>query len=183
MPTTLNQWIEFTRSRVIYIYIYIYRHTLLLKGFSLFETFYPLSWGFLLFVDVVLLLSVDMSQGLTVRRLHARKHGRGTRGAAPTSDAARRGTRRPTRLPARRTASGFFFFFFFLGFAPMRLDSCRIGFDSRRIGLIRPKSGRIGHIGRIGRRPILPIRPKQAGNRPNQAGNRPKQAGNGRNRP
>ena len=24
-----------------------------------------------------------------------------------------------------------FFFFFFLGFAPMRLDSCRIGFDSR----------------------------------------------------
>ena len=26
----------------------------------------------------------------------------------------------------------------------MRLDSCRIGFDSRRIGLIRPKSGRIG---------------------------------------
>ena len=39
-------------------------------------------------------------------------------------------------------------------FAPMRLDSCRIGFDSRRIGfdsrrigLIRPESGRIGHIG------------------------------------
>ena len=40
-----------------------------------------------------------------------------------------------------------FFFFFFLGFAPMRLDSCRIGFDSRRTGLIRPKSGCIGHIG------------------------------------
>ena len=59
----------------------------------------------------------------------------------------RRGTRRPTRLPARRTASAFFFFFFFLGFAPTRLDSCRIGFDSRRIGLIRPKSSRIGHIG------------------------------------
>ena len=53
----------------------------------------------------------------------------------------------PTRLPARRTVSRFFFFFFFLGFAPMRLDSCRIGFDSRRIGLIRPKSGHIGHIG------------------------------------
>ena len=32
-------------------------------------------------------------------------------------------------------------------FAPMRLDSCRIGFDSRRTGLIRPKSSRIGHIG------------------------------------
>ena len=35
----------------------------------------------------------------------------------------------------------FFFFFFFLGFAPMRLDSCRIGFDSRRIGF---DSRRIG---------------------------------------
>ena len=32
------------------------------------------------------------------------------------------------------------FFFFFLGFAPTRLDS-------RRTGLIRPESGRIGHIG------------------------------------
>ena len=52
-----------------------------------------------------------------------RKHGRGTRGAAPASDAARRGTRRPTRLPARRTASAFFFFFFFS--------------DSRRLGSIR----------------------------------------------
>ena len=47
-----------------------------------------------------------------------------------------------------------FFFFFFsriradsARFAPMRLDSCQIGFDSRRIGLIRPKSGRINHIG------------------------------------
>ena len=63
-----------------------------------------------------------------------------------------RPTRRPTRLPARRTISGFFFFFSRIRadsarFAPMRLDSCRIGFDSRRIGLIRPKSGRIGHIG------------------------------------
>ena len=87
---------------------------------------------------------------------------------------------RPTRLPARRTAVVVFFFFFFsrihadsAQFAPMRLDSCRIGFDSRRIGLIRPKSGRIGHIGHIGRRPILPI----------QAGKRPKQAETGRNRP
>ena len=31
-------------------------------------------------------------------------------------------------------------------FAPMRLNSCRIGFDLCRTGLIRPKSGRIGHI-------------------------------------
>ena len=65
---------------------------------------------------------------------------------------------RPTRLPACRTASAFFFFFFSnshqLGsiradaarFAPMRLDSRRIGFDSPRTELIRPKPGRIGHI-------------------------------------
>ena len=53
---------------------------------------------------------------------------------------------RPMRLPKRRTASAFFFFFF-LEFAPTRLDSCRIGFDSRRTRLIQPKSGRIGHIG------------------------------------
>ena len=83
--------------------------------------------------------------------LGARMHGRGTRGAAPASDAARRGTRRPTRLPARRTAFGFFFFFSRIRaksarFAPMRLDSCRIGFDSHQTGLIRPKSGHIGHI-------------------------------------
>ena len=45
---------------------------------------------------------------------------------------------RPTRLPARRTVSAFFVFFF--------SDSCRIGFDSRWTGFIRPKSGRIGHI-------------------------------------
>ena len=32
------------------------------------------------------------------------------------------------------------FFFFFLGFAPTRLDSCRISFDSRQTGLIWPKS-------------------------------------------
>ena len=52
----------------------------------------------------------------------------------------------PTRLPARRSASSFFFFFFFLGFVPTRLDSCRIGFNSRRTRLIRPESGCIGHI-------------------------------------
>ena len=75
----------------------------------------------------------------------ARKHGRGTRGAAPASDAVAR---------ASDHVWVFFFFFFFsqiradsARFAPMRLDSCRIGFDWRRIGLIRPKSVRIGHIG------------------------------------
>ena len=59
---------------------------------------------------------------------------------------------RPTRLPSRRTVSAFFFFFSRIRtdlarFASMRLDSCWIGFDSRWTGLIRPKSGRIGHIG------------------------------------
>ena len=46
----------------------------------------------------------------------------------------------------------FFFFFSWIRvnsaqFAPTRLNLCRIGFDLRRTGLIRPKSGRIGHIG------------------------------------
>ena len=59
---------------------------------------------------------------------------------------------RPTRLPACRTASAFFFFFSRIRadsarFALMRLDSCRIGFNSRWTELIWPKSGRIGHIG------------------------------------
>ena len=61
---------------------------------------------------------------------------------------------RPMRLPARQTASAFFYIYFFsriradsARFAPMRLDSCRIGFDLRRTGLIRPKLGRIDHIG------------------------------------
>ena len=51
---------------------------------------------------------------------------------------------RSTRLPARRSPS--FLFFFFLRFAPTRLDSCRIGFNSRRTRLIWPESGCIGHI-------------------------------------
>ena len=70
----------------------------------------------------------------------------------PTRRDAGRGVRRgcPRVGPHRRL----FYFFFFswiradsARFAPMRLDSCQIGFDSRRIGLIRPKSGRIDHIG------------------------------------
>ena len=75
--------------------------------------------------------------------LKPRKHGRGTRGAAPASDAARRGC--PRVGPRLR----FFFFFSRIRadsarFAPMRLDSCRIGFDSHRIGLIRHESSHIG---------------------------------------
>ena len=53
-----------------------------------------------------------------------------------------------------------FFFFFCLGFAPTWLDSRRIGFNSRQIRLIRPKSGRIG------RRPIWPKQAKNGRNRP-----------------
>ena len=79
-----------------------------------------------------------------------RKHGRGTRGAAPASDAGR-----GVKCDCRRVGPCLRFFFFFFSriragsarFAPMRLDSCRIGFDSRRTGLIRPKSGCISHIG------------------------------------
>ena len=68
----------------------------------------------------------------------------------PTWRDAGRGVRRgcPRVGPRLR----FFFFFSWIRtdsarFASMQLDSCRIGFDSRRIRLIRPKSGRIGHIG------------------------------------
>ncbi|KAK9984833.1 hypothetical protein SO802_034358 [Lithocarpus litseifolius] len=38
-----------------------------------------------------------------IGELWPRKHGRGWEGAAPESDAARRGVRSPTRLPARRS--------------------------------------------------------------------------------
>ena len=47
--------------------------------------------------------------------LYARKHGRGTRGAAPASDA----------VACVSDCVCVFFFFFFLGFAPTRLDSRR----------------------------------------------------------
>ena len=85
-------------------------------------------------------------------QLYARKHGRGTRGAAPASDAV-------ARMSVR------VYVFFFLGFALTRLDSCRISFDSHRTGLIWPKSGCIGHIGSY--RPAADTgwkRPIQAGN-------------------
>ena len=60
----------------------------------------------------------------------------------------RRDTGRGVQRGYQRVGPRLRFFFFFLRFAPtMRLDSCRIGFDSSRTGLIRPKSGRIGHIG------------------------------------
>ena len=88
----------------------------------------------------------------------ARKHGRGTRGAAPASDADARALVRVC----------IFFFFVYLRFALTRLDSCRLG-------SIRAKSASIltepswfdqnwavlAIAGRIGRRPI---RPKQAEN-------------------
>ena len=68
---------------------------------------------------------------------YSRKHGRSTRGAAPASV---------------RVCVFFFFFFPWIRtdsaqFALTRLDSCWIGFDLRRTGLIRPKTGHIGHIG------------------------------------
>ena len=82
--------------------------------------------------------------------------------------------RHPTWLPARRLAFAFFFFSQIRAdsaqFALMRLDSCRIGYDSRRTGLIRPKSGCISHIGSY--RPAAETGWK-----------RPKHAGNGRNWP
>ena len=48
----------------------------------------------------------------------------------------------PTRLPSCwcHVWALFFFIFFFW-------NSCRFGFNSRRSGLIRPKSGHISHIG------------------------------------
>ena len=58
------------------------------------------------------------------------KHGRGCEGAAPESDAARHGTRRPTRLPACQCRVWAFFFPWIrtdsARFAPNRADSARI---------------------------------------------------------
>ena len=71
----------------------------------------------------------------------ASKYGRGWEGVALASNAAWFRTRRPMQLPARQCRV---WVFFSLGFAPTWLDSCRIDFDSRRIGLIWPESGRIG---------------------------------------
>ena len=67
----------------------------------------------------------------------------------------------PTWLSVRQCRIWVFFFFFFswiransAWFTPMRLDSCRIGFDLRQTELIRPESSHIGHIGSIGQRLI-----------------------------
>ena len=104
-----------------------------------------------------------------------RKHGRGTRGATPASDVARRRTQCPTRLPARQTVPAFFFFFFSdsrrLGsihadaarFVPNRLRFTSNRADSAKIGLYWPYRV-VSAGGRYGRK-------------------RPKHAGNGRNRP
>ena len=73
-----------------------------------------------------------------------RKHGRGTRGATPASDAGR-GVRRG--CPRLETRLRFFFSRIRADsarFSPMRLNSCRIDFNSRRTELIRPKSSHIG---------------------------------------
>ena len=58
-----------------------------------------------------------------------------------------------TDVVARALMPHLSFFFFpqinsdFARFVPTQLDSCRIGFDSQRTGLIWPESGCIGHIG------------------------------------
>ena len=54
-------------------------------------------------------------------RWFSRKHGRGSRGAVPASDAAGHGDARATPLPARPTASGHVSFFFFSRLAPTLL--------------------------------------------------------------
>ena len=98
----------------------------------------------------------------------ARKHGHGTRGAAPASDAGRGCPRVGPRLC--------FFFFFFLGFAPTRLDSRRCGSicaDSAPFAPMRPNRADSAKIG-----PYRPYRFVSAGGRYGR--NRPK---NGRNRP
>ena len=69
---------------------------------------------------------LDLQNGIDT----SRKNRRGWEGAAPASDAVARAS--VPRLS--------FFFFFFSS------DSGRIGFNSCRIRLIRPESGRIGHI-------------------------------------
>ena len=58
--------------------------------------------------------------------------------ADPASNAARRGTRCPTQLPARRSASAFFFF---LEFTPTRLESHRCGSICAESASIRAESG------------------------------------------
>ena len=66
--------------------------------------------------------------------LLARKHGRGTRGAAPASDAV---------AHTSDCVCGFFFFFF-LGFAPTWLDLPRRGSIRAKSASIRAKSGWFG---------------------------------------
>ena len=56
----------------------------------------------------------------------------------------RRGPTRDATSDAVARASVCVCVFFFLGFAPTRLDSCRIGFDSSRTELIRPKQAQNG---------------------------------------
>ena len=85
----------------------------------------------------------------------------------------------PTQLTACRCRVWFFFSRIRADsarFALMRLDSRQIGFHSRRIRLIQPKSGRISHIG--SNRLAADMADTAETGR-----NRPKHAKNGRNRP
>ena len=99
-------------------------------------------------------------------RLRPRKHGRGTRGVAPASDAVARASDRVC----------VFFFFFFLRFAPTRLDSRRCGSIRAESASIRAESGWFGQnravsaiSGRIGRRPIRPEQARNGRKRPKSA--------------
>ena len=67
------------------------------------------------------------------------KHGRGTGGAAPASDAAGRGDAQGTPLPARPAASGHVDPTWF---SLTRADASRYGFDARRREPIRADLGR-----------------------------------------
>ena len=75
----------------------------------------------------------------------SRKHGRGTRGAAPASDTAGRGDTQGTPLPARPAATCHMDPTWF---SPTRADAASTQADSPGI---RPTRAWIGHIGRNGR--------------------------------
>ena len=93
---------------------------------------------------------------MKLQELEPGKHGRGTGGAAPASDAVGRSDAQGTPLPARPAASGHVDPTWF---SPTRADVSRYGFDARRrepiradSGLYRPISANIGQ-----NRPELPV--------------------------
>ena len=71
-------------------------------------------------------------------------HGHGTRGAALASDAVRCVTRRPTWLPAHRTASAFFFFSDSHRLGSIRADAARFMLNRLRFASNRADSAKIG---------------------------------------